>query len=141
MIQKSIVLIMLAACSCQDILHRKILIQWLVYFSIAGILCWMILTKQPVTMLIPGVIPGFAFLIFSFVTHGSIGIGDGILLMALGIYLGAAMTVRIIVYAVFLSAFYALFLYFGKKKGRDYEMPFVPFLLAAFLVDIVFGEW
>lgn len=141
MIQNSIVLIMLAACSCQDILHRKILIRWLVYFAIVGILCWMIIIKEPVTMLILGIIPGFVLLIFSVLSHGSIGIGDGILLMALGIYLGVVSTVRIIVYAVFLSAFYALFLYFGKKKGRDYEMPFVPFLLVAFLVDTVFGEW
>lgn len=140
MIQKSIVLIMLAACSWEDILHRKIFLQWLIYFAIAGVLCWKLITKQPFTMLILGVIPGFVFFLFSFVSHGSIGLGDGILLMALGIYLGAATIVRVIFYSVFISAFCALFLYFGKNKGKDYEMPFVPFIFIAFLIDIVIGE-
>jgi len=140
MIQRWIVLLMLVACSRQDILHRRILVKWLVYFAIAGGFCWIILIKQPITMLILAIIPGFVMLFFSFVSRGSIGQGDGILLMILGLYLGTAATVRIIVYSVFLSAFYALYLYFGKNKGKDYEMPFVPFLLAAFLLDILWGE-
>lgn len=141
MTQRLIVLIMLAAFSWEDILHRRIFIQWLVYFAVAGILCSMIIIKQPFTMMVLGAIPGLVILVISIIFRGSIGLGDGLLLMVSGIYLGVAGIIRIIVYAVFLSAFCALYLYFGKKKDKGYEMPFVPFILASFLIDTVFGEW
>ena len=141
MLQQTIVLIMLAACSREDILHRRIYLRWLMYFTIAGILCFLAFAKQPFIMLLFGIAPGVAVFLYSGLSRGSIGQGDGILLMALGIYLGAAAAVRIFLYAVFISAFYAIYLYFGKKKGKEYEMPFVPFLLVAFLADILLREW
>lgn len=141
MIQRFIVLFMLIACSKEDILHRRIRVRWLLYFTMAGFLCQFFIKKQLFSVLLLGMIPGFVILIFSVVSHGSIGKGDGMLLMAIGIYLGVAPTVWIIVYAVFISAFCALFLQFVKKKNKDYEMPFVPFLLAAFLINFVFGKW
>lgn len=144
MIQRLIVLSMLTACSREDILYRRICIRWLAYFAAAGIFCQFVAKKQLFPELLLGLVPGFAILIFSVLSRGSIGQGDGMILMVVGICLGAAATMRIIVYAVFVSAVCALFLYFGKKKDRDYEMPFVPFLLAAFLSDMVLeggGIW
>lgn len=141
MIQRFIVLFMLIACSKEDILHRRIRVRWLIYFAIAGFLCQLLIKKQSLPVLLPGMVPGFLILIFSVVSQGSIGMGDGMLLMAIGIYLGVVPTVWIIVYAVFLSAFCALFVHFVKKKDKDYEMPFVPFVLVAFLINIVFGKW
>lgn len=141
MIQRFIVLFMLIVCSKEDILHRRIRVRWLIYFAIAGFLYQMLIKKQSLPVLLLGMVPGFVILIFSVVSHGSIGMGDGMLLMAIGIYLGVVPTVWLIVYAVFISAFCALFLQFVKKKDKDYEMPFVPFLLAAFFINIVFGKW
>lgn len=144
MIQRLIVLFMLTSCSREDILHRRICVQGLMYFAIAGVFCQFILKRQLFPELLFGIVPGLAILIFSVLSRGSIGQGDGMLLMVVGICLGAAATMRMIVYAVFSAAICALFLYFVKKKGRNYEMPFVPFLLAAFLLDMVLeggGIW
>ncbi len=140
MLQNLSVLAMLIIGSLEDIKNKQIHIVWIACFALEGVLCCFFLGKQPAISVIIEImidmVPGFLLLLLSFVTKGGIGAGDGILLMAAGIFLGTARVCKIFIYAIFLSAMYAWFLFIIKKKGRKHEIPFVPFLLLAFMGDL-----
>ncbi len=138
MLQKLSVLAMFGVCSFEDIRDKQIPVWQLACFIIEGILWWILWWKQPLPEFLSGILPGAAVLLMAAATHGSIGEGDGILLMAAGIFLGASCTVRLFMYAVFFSSGCAVFLFTIKKKSRDYEMPFVPFLLISFVGELLF---
>ncbi len=126
------VIILLGICSIEDIKNKQIHIIWPVSFAVIGILCWIFVWDQPIFEIIIAVFPGLAVLAMSYATKGGIGEGDSLLLIVAGIYLGASYTIEILLYAVFLSSIYALFLYTVKKKKQRYEMAFVPFLFISF---------
>lgn len=139
--QELLALAMLGICSVEDLIYRHIRIKWIAFFAAEGILCRICLWRQPVLELFTAIIPGFLVLLLAFVAKGGIGEGDGLLLMAFGIFLGGAYTLRILMYAAFLAAGCALFLYLVKKKSRKYEMPFVPFLFLSFVGELLLRKW
>lgn len=133
MVQQISVLAVLGICSYEDMKSRRIHAGWLAVFAGAGILLQIFEGKWNMVEILLAILPGLFVLLLAFVTRGGIGEGDGILLMIIGIFLGGAGVLRIFIYALFLAGGYALFLFFIKKKGRKYEIAFVPFLLLAFL--------
>lgn len=133
MIQQISVLLMLTICSYEDIKRRRIHIGWLVLFTAAGILYGIFRGEGLPVQIWSAMVPGLFLFLLSFLTRGGIGQGDGMLLMVMGIFLESLYVWKILLYALFLSAGYALFLFFIRKKGRKYEIAFVPFLLAAFI--------
>lgn len=137
MVQELSVIAMLGICSWEDVKNRKINILWPVLFTIEGIMCWIFWWQQPIAKLLPAVIPGFAILALALMMRQGIGQGDGILLVVMGIFLGAARAIWVFIYALFLSAGYALYLYIIKRKSKTYEIPFVPFMLISFVIELI----
>lgn len=137
MIQELSVIAMLGICSLEDVKNRKIHILWPVLFTIEGVLFWIFWRQQPIIKLLPAVIPGAAMLVLALLMRQGIGEGDGILLMVMGIYLGAARAFWVFIYALFLSAGYALYLYIIRRKSKTYEIAFVPFMLISFVVELI----
>lgn len=62
--------------------------------------------------------------------------GDALLMLVLGIYLGLEAALDVLLLALFLAAVWAGILLFVGKKGRNYAFPFVPFLLIGYM-----GRW
>lgn len=83
-----------------------------------------------------GVLPGILLIIISFATGGQIGKGDGITLMVTGMAVGIYNNIFIILCAFTAAGIFALVLYIIKKKGR-YEIPFIPFVLAGYLIFLL----
>ena len=133
MVQQISVLAVLGICSYEDIKNKRIHVGWPAVFAAAGILMWILEGEWHMVEILFSILPGLLVLFLSFITRGGIGEGDGMLLMTIGIYLGGAGVLQIFVYALFLAGGYALFLFLIKKKGRKYEIAFIPFLLLAFL--------
>lgn len=83
---------------------------------------------------------GAAVLLFSGITKGGIGEGDGLVFLILGLFLDGWMVLEVFVTALFLSAGAAGFLLvFRKKSGRD-RIPFLPFAEAAYLMILLAGR-
>lgn len=124
---------LLAICTGTDIKSRKVSVFILLGFGIAGIAA----LAMSRTLLIPGVIGGIGtgavVAGISIMTRGAVGMGDGLLLMVTGIYLGFWGNVELLAGGLFLAAVYSIFLLVFKKAGRNREMPFIPFLFLAFL--------
>lgn len=131
------VLTVLSICSYEDIKHRKVHTGLLLLFTIEGILFWVFAEKRQVVGLVQAALPGLFVLLFSFLTKESIGEGDGMLLLGIGLLLGGACAFRIFLYALFFSACYAVFLLIIRKKNRKYEIAFVPFMFLAYIGEAV----
>lgn len=137
MVQQVSVLTVLSICSYEDLKNKQIHTGWIVIFAAEGILFWFFGGNCTFAGVMSALFPGFCMLLLSFITKGSIGEGDGLLLMTIGILSGGKDVLEIFLYALFFSGIYALFLFAaGKKKGND-EIAFVPFLLLAFVGNML----
>ncbi len=135
------ILAMFGICSIEDIKTRQIPVKWITAFAAEACLCRLFLYKQPAIGLLAAIFPGLVILVFAFLSRGSIGKGDGYLMIVTGLFLGVKDTFRIFIYAIFLSFIYALYLCVIKKKSRKYEMPFIPFLFIAFAGDLIINNY
>ena len=81
-----------------------------------------------------GIAAGGIFIFLSRVTRGQIGMGDGILLMIIGGYLGILSFMEVVMYGFFLSALAGIILLCIKKMDKKRKMPLVPFLFAGFVL-------
>lgn len=139
MMQQMSVLALLGICSIEDVKTKRIHVIWLAVFAAEGILCSVLFWKRPLGEILTAMMPGILILVLSAAVSGSIGEGDGMLLTITGIFLEVSFVLSMLTVAVFLSAGYALFLYVIRKKSRKYEMPFIPFLLIAF-IGVILSE-
>lgn len=124
----------LSLCSYTDIRKRVVYLKLLIPFFIAGVLLCALSGKNAVISGAAGACAGFFILILSMATKGAVGEGDGLVLMITGFYLGFFMNLKLIFTALFLSAMCSVAAVIIKGWKKDMELPFMPFLLAAFIV-------
>ena len=126
------VLGMLGICSIEDIRKKEIQSVRVLCFGIGGILLHLWQRNQSLYSMLGGIAVGAAV-----VSGGIIGIGDGLVLCVAGIYIGGINTMRLLLTGLFLSSLYALVLLFMHRKRRKDTIPFIPFLLAAYLILLI----
>lgn len=118
-----------------DIRKRRISILSVTVFGIGGIF-YEFLNGREIPLVLLGLIPGFVLLLVSRATDDAVGMGDGLLMLVLGLYLGWGGALEVLLLALFLSALWAGVLLAVLKKRRNYEFPFAPFLLLGYA-----GRW
>lgn len=128
---------MLGICSIEDIRKKEIQSVRVLCFGIGGILLHLWQRNQSLYSMLGGIAVGAAVIILSLVSGGIIGIGDGLVLCVAGIYIGGINTMRLLLTGLFLSSLYALVLLFMHRKRRKDTIPFIPFLLAAYLILLI----
>lgn len=139
MFQNIATVIVLIICSYVDIRQRK------VEKRIAGIYAAAVLAGRlaeggtGLVALFTGLVPGILFLFLSFVTRQGIGYGDSILILLLGASVGIEAELEILLLAFALSGIWAVALLFRKKGNVQQEFPFVPFLLAGAVLEMIFA--
>lgn len=84
-----------------------------------------------------GLIPGGFILIIAYLT-GKIGYGDGWLLLIVGLVLGYRSSIILFLSSLFLISAMSITLILVKKAKKEMELPYIPFLAAATLVNIMF---
>jgi prepilin signal peptidase PulO-like enzyme (type II secretory pathway) len=87
--------------------------------------------------LVLAVLPGAGCILISFLTREALGYGDGIVIMVHGLGMGFTCTVEWLLLGFFLSAIWAVYLCVFRKADRKKEFPFLPFLLGAFVIEMV----
>lgn len=80
-----------------------------------------------------GVLPGIFLLLVAWLTK-AVGVGDGMVLMSIGIVVGVQKAVLIFGVALFLAALCSVGLLLGKKMGLRSRLPFLPFLTIGWLL-------
>jgi Type IV leader peptidase family. len=80
---------------------------------------------------------GLFLLFISQITSGEIGSGDGYIMMAVGIYLGIWNSLNLLFWGLLFAAIISLCLIKIKKKNWKTTIPFIPFLLCAYVFGLL----
>lgn len=137
MLQKMVLLGVLGMSSYQDWKRKKVSVYLVLAAGIAGLLCHLYSSEITVTDMLLGAGIGAILLFCGFVSGEKIGYGDGAIVMVCGIFLGFDANLELLCIALVLLEVVALFLIVVKKKGRRYQIPFLPFLLAGYLFLLI----
>lgn len=134
---KMIVSVYLLWGAWQDVRSRKIKNNYLWLGGCIGIMYRIIniTLKQAVwEKWLWALIPGVVLLVIAKITKERIGLGDGWLVLVLGNFLSIGEICCVLQLALFLVFVFSIFLLWIKKISRKFEMPFLPFLCAAYIV-------
>lgn len=84
-----------------------------------------------------GLVPGIVTAVISLATHGAAGMGDALLLLALGTVLTLEELMNMLCAALIFCALTALVLVVMFRKKKNMTLPFVPFLLAGYIGGLI----
>lgn len=121
---ESIITIYLLLLSVLDIRKKKIpLLLLLIPLVVLFIILWL---NGKAKRALCGMIPGIFSCLLSFFLPGSIGLGDGILIIVYGTYYGWEKACIWSFFSFWLVAIYGICI--SMKKQRKKKLPFIPFL-------------
>lgn len=128
-------LLLLAVLAGEDIREKKISVGIVTVFAIAAVLYHLIAGGFSCQKAIIDLMPGGMLVLISLLTRESIGYGDGILVMALGLWVGGVFAMKVTVAGIMMSGIYGVFCLLKKKFDM---IPFVPFLLLGMEVTLLY---
>ena len=134
---KGMELLYLAVGTFFDIKSKKLSMVFFMISGGIGLLCNLLFRYQNVKNLACGLLFGGMFLMIGRLTKESIGYGDGIGLMILGIFEGFEGMLFIAAGAFLLSSLYGIWMLLALRKTWSASMPFFPFLLMAFAGGLI----
>lgn len=133
MIPSVVLVSLLGICSWQDLKKKEVTISLIFVYGIIGILLHLWLDRIAIWDMLSAMGIGLCLVIVAKLFHQCIGYGDGLILMVSGIYLGMNKNMELFLYSTILSGICSvILLVFGKKK-KEYEIPFIPFVLLGHL--------
>lgn len=133
MVESCMVLGMLGIEAFEDIKKHKIAVWLICTFGICGAICHMLHQKGEYQSLLGGMAIGLVMILISLATQGKVGLGDGMVLFVTGIFLGFQKNLVLFALSQALASVYALFLLVIKKKDRNHEFAYLPFLLISYV--------
>ena len=130
------ILIVLAVNTWSDIRRKQISMLSVVVLSVAGIAGSFLKSGSGQVSLL-GFVPGIVAAVLSLAAHGAVGMGDALLLLALGTVLTVEELTKMLCVALVFCALTALVLMVMFRKRRDMTLPFVPFLMAGYIGGLI----
>lgn len=129
----------LCILSAIDIRIRRLPLWLLAAGGAAAVSIHIYQGEMPVILVLAGAGTGIVFLAVSRATEEGFGYGDSLLILVLGIYLGFWSLLGLLLIAFTLAAIYAAAIFIFHRLDRRTGYPFVPFLMAAYVVWICTG--
>ena len=80
-------------------------------------------------------VPGVFLYFFAKISGEKVGYGDACTIIVMGIYMDINELLIVGMFSITISGVVALLLIAIWKKKRDYEIPFIPFLFAGYLME------
>ncbi len=137
-ILRAAALALLLVNSIVDIKSRKINLLLTLLAGAAGGAARLIWLGDGIRGLLRSLLPGMLLVLLSAVSQGGIGMGDGIVLAALGLMRTWEEVWEMMILGFFLAGAYAAVLFLRRRKGEE-RFAFVPFLLLADILMILTG--
>lgn len=133
MIRKTIVLLLLAVSSIEDLRRMKIYMPPLYTTLVLGMI-WAIFGDSELFLYrLAGLLSGGMLLLLAFFSREAIGLGDAVLFLVLGIWLGLWESLLLLTVSLVLAALAGIFLWIRKKSMKQ-AFPFIPFVLIAYVL-------
>lgn len=126
----------LAINSILDLRRKRISLLVTIFYGLLGV-GYQIATDKIGGWMVVSLLPGLLALFLAKLTKEKIGYGDGFILLALGCYLNIEEMVLVSMVAVCFAGILALILLVFFHKNRDYAIPFVPFLLCGYVLEVL----
>ncbi len=124
----------LGILSLIDIRTRKIP-QWLLILGmLMAVITKSICKNISIILIISGVAIGLLFCMISKTTGEKLGVGDSYVITLIGAFTGMWNLLQILCYAFLFSACYSAAILIIKKFNRKIQIPFIPFLMAAYVL-------
>lgn len=133
-------LVLLGINTVTDIKCKKVCIVLNGIFFLGGIILNITNPQYSIYSLIGGCLLGICFMGISRLTKEAVGMGDGIVIMVLGIYAGFYKNISTLLYSSFLYALISVLLLSLKIRGRKDRIAFIPGLFAGFIIVLLGGE-
>lgn len=125
------ILIFLGINSWIDIRKREISLLLTGAFAVAAVLCLVYRGEFSAKMFLPVGI-GLLFVGMSIATEGAVGMGDGLVMIALAVAMETEEFFIMLLCALAVSAVWAGILLVPLQKSRHTQIPFIPFLLLGY---------
>lgn len=132
LVNMTIIMILLGICTYFDLKEKKIPILPVLVSIILSVGFSLYQEDFTIGGFGAGLFLGVIFCLFSILSGGAFGIGDGLLATACGICLGFYETLALFFFAFLFTGLTGLALIMGKKKSGKAEMPLAPFLYGAY---------
>ncbi len=121
----------------EDLKSRSVSVVSLAAAAIVGIVGNLFLWQIELASVIDGSIIGLTLIAASIISMGAFGLGDGVVFLITGIYLGGAMNLELVLVAMFIAMLYGMVMLFFRRKTR--EIPFIPCILLAYVEVMYFA--
>ena len=128
---------LLAGLSLADIYKRRIPLKCLIIGSLLAVGYQIFIGRGDIIMILGGIGVGMSFLLISRITRESLGYGDSLAILILGIYLGLWELLMVLAGAFFLLAVFSVAGLTARKMSRKLSIPFFPFLSAGYLMSVL----
>ena len=126
----------LVGLSAYDMKEKKVKVAAVAFLGMA-VVVYRLYIGAGAAELFSGLVPGILLLVVSFVTRGSIGEGDGLVLCVLGLFCGVKQTVAILGMAFFLCAALSVLLLLCRRVNKKTELPFLPCLCSGYVLYLL----
>mgnify|MGYP000008897687 FL=1 len=133
-IRMIVLLVSLFLCAWIDWKTERVSVPLLLLGGMTAVLLHLFAQEESVFYLMTGMSVGIVLLLYSLVTHESIGYGDGCLFVMTGLFLGFWENLVLLLLASVLAGIGAAELLFFRKKKKKERIPFVPFVFTAYVL-------
>lgn len=120
-----------------DIRSKRVSILACILLTVVGIVGRILDGNMEPISLLTGVIPGLIMILISIISKGRLGLGDGIIVICMGLLMGVTLVIETLIIALFLVLIVSVVLLARKKVAFNSSLPFVPFLFVAFCILLI----
>lgn len=134
MLDEMIIWIFLSYHSICDVRTRKINTIVCILFGGIGLFMFDVRNSKSVLSVAGGILTGACLMVLSYLTREAVGMGDGWVVAAVGIWAGGEKTLAALMGALFLAAGFGIVRMVLRKADGKTEMAFVPFFTLAYIL-------
>lgn len=120
-----------------DFVTKKVSLIVIGIWGILGIILQFYMGDLFCSARIIAILPSIVLFVLARASGEKIGYGDAWTILVMGIYLDVENLIAVGMIAITLSGLAALILICICKKKRDYEMPFIPFVFAGYVAELI----
>lgn len=116
-----------------DCFTREISLPPTVPAALVGILSLLSQPPDSILSLLIRLVPGLLLMGLAFISRGALGLGDGLVILIMGLYLPFKTLTVSVLTGFFVSSLYAAVLFLIRPSVKT-QFPFLPFLFAGHLL-------